>query len=351
MGLGSLKSVSLAKARDKARDARSLVADGLDPIAERKAAAEVPTFGELADEQVKLRTAGLRNEKSKYRWKRALEVHAADLRPLKVNAVTTAAVVAVLQPIWLKTPDAASKVRGYVEAVLDAARAKGHRSGENPARWRGHLDQLLTKQPKLVRGHHAALTYQDVPAFTAELRTREGVAALALEFTILTAARSGEVVGARWSEIDLAAKVWTVPAARMKGGLEHRVPLSGRASEILTKTAELRTATGDVVVFPGASKTGSLSNMAFAMLLRRMKRGDLTTHGFRSSFRDWCGEATAFPREVAEAALAHVVGDSAERAYRRGDALEKRRKLMEAWAGFCQPKGGNIAQFAKRGGA
>ena len=222
-------------------------------------------------------------------------------------------------------------MRGRIERVLDAAAARGLRSRDNPARWRGHLANLLPKRQKLARGHHAAMAFDDVPAFVARLRDAEGVSARALEFAILTAARSGEVLGARWSEIDLDAKVWTVPAARMKAAREHRVPLSERAVEILSAPAAMKT--GDYV-FLGAKRSGPLSVMALAMVMRRTGAGNFTVHGFRSAFRDWAGERTNFPSEVAEAALAHVVGDETERAYRRGDALEKRRALMEAWAAF-----------------
>ena len=217
---------------------------------------------------------------------------------------------------------------------------KGHiaRNEANPARWRGHLDKLLPKRQKLTRGHHAAMAFDDVPEFTGKLREREATAALALEFAILTAARSGEVLGARWAEFDLEGKVWTVPAARMKAGREHRVPLSSRALAILEVVAEAKT--GEFV-FAGQKAGKPLSGMAMEMVLRRMKADAVTVHGFRSAFRDWCGEATSFPRELAEAALAHVAGDATERAYRRGDALEKRRKLMEAWANFCEPKAGS----------
>ena len=248
MGLGSFTKTSLAKARLKAAEARELLGDGIDPIEARRHLAAVPTFGELADHMVALREKDLRNEKSRYRWRRALEVHAADLRPLKVDVVTSEDVRRVLEPIWLKTPDAASKVRGCIEAVLDAARANGHRTGENPARWRGHLDHLLPKQPKLVRGHHAALPFAELPTFMAELRARNATAALALEFCILTASRSGEVIGAQWSEFDLKTKVWTIPALRMKGGREHRVPLSERATEILKVAAQLRKNTADAAI-------------------------------------------------------------------------------------------------------
>jgi integrase len=264
-----------------------------------------------------------------------LKTYAAPLRNLAVAEVDTAGVLNVLRPIWQSKPETASRLRGRIERVLDAARARGLRAGENPARWRGHLDHLLPKRQKLTRGHHAALPYVSVPAFMSELRERKAVAALALEFLILTAARSGEVLGARWEEIDFAANVWTVPAGRMKAGREHRVPLPARAVELL-ETVKLLTTSDDIAslpIFPTQAGSKPLSAMALAMLLRRMKVA-CTVHGFRSSFRDWAGEATSFPRELAEAALAHTVGDATERAYRRGDALERRRKVMEAWAAY-----------------
>jgi integrase len=225
-------------------------------------------------------------------------------------------------------------VRGRIERVLNAAKAKGFRVGENPAAWRGHLENLLPRQKKLARGHHAAMHYAEVPAFVARLRQREALAAMALEFAILTATRSGEVLGARWSEIDLGAKVWTVPPERMKAGREHSVPLSKSALTILRKATDAKVSN---FVFPGQQSGRPLSVMAMDMILRRMKE-PVTVHGFRSSFRDWAGNETHFPRELAEHALAHVIGDKAEQAYRRGDALEKRRKLMDAWAAYCEPK-------------
>jgi integrase len=219
-----------------------------------------------------------------------------------------------------------------MERVFDFARARGQGSGENPARWRGHLDAVLPKRAMLTRGHHKAMPFDEVPAFVPTLRDREGVAPRALEFAILTAARSGEVMGAQWNEFNLEARVWTVPATRMKAGREHRVPLSSRAVEILQEMHERRLSD---LVFPGVKAGRPLSVMALEMVLRRMK-ADVTVHGFRSAFRDWAGERTHFPREVAEAALAHLVGDAVERAYRRGDALEKRRELMDAWASFLE---------------
>lgn len=334
MGLGSARDVSLARARALADAARAQIAEGVDPLAARKVEQVViPTFGVFADELVSDIREGFRNEKHRWQWKHTLEVYAASLRSIQIDAVTTEDVLAVLKPLWQTKQETASRLRGRIERVLDAAKARSLRSGENPARWRGHLDALLPKRQKLQRGHHPAMPYEEVPAFLAELRKREAIAALALEFTILTAARTGEVLGATWVEIDRKAKLWTVPAGRMKAGKEHRVPLTGRALEILDLVEKVR-GEGDFL-FPGPRKGKPFSNMAMSMLLRtRMKRPEVTVHGFRSSFRDWAGECTSFPREVAEAALAHVIGDEVERAYRRGDALEKRRKLMEAWGKF-----------------
>jgi integrase len=233
--------------------------------------------------------------------------------------------------LWKRTPETAERLRGRIENVLSAAKAKGYRSGENPALWRGHLDQLLPKRQRLSRGHHAALPYAAAPAFMEDLRGRSATAARALEFTILTAARSGEVLGARWGEIDLPNKLWTVPAVRMKAGREHRVPLSARAIEIVEAMAVLG---AEGFVFSGPKPGMPLSSMAMAMLLRRMKV-EITVHGFRSTFRDWASEVTSFPHEVCEIALAHTIANKAEAAYRRGDLFEKRRKLMDAWSSFC----------------
>jgi integrase len=350
MGLGSFANVSLKKARQKAVQCRDWMDDGKDPITEaRKEAA--PTFGTLADKVIATREASLRSDKSVARVKRALgeNGYAKTLRGLPVDEIGTEQVLGVLQPIWLTKRGTAPNVRAYIKDVLDAATAKGFRSGENPARWDGHLKHLLAPPKKLTRGHHAAMAYADLPAFVGDLRGREATAALALEFLILTAGRSGEVIGARWSEIDLKAKLWTVPAARMKAGREHRVPLSERAVEILTALAAAKT--GSYVFAgpkPGKDDNSPLSSMAFAMLLRRMKK-DVTTHGFRSAFRDWAGSASTFPRELAEEALAHAVGDETERAYRRQDAVQKRAKLMQAWANYCEPReGGNLRRLERR---
>jgi integrase len=252
-----------------------------------------------------------------------------------------------LEPIWHAKPETAGRLRGRIEAVLDWATVCGYRKGENPARWRGHLDKLLPKKTKVRRvEHHAALPFVGIGAFIADLRLQEGVAARALEFAILTAARTSEVIAARWDEFDLAERLWTVPAERMKAGKDHRVPLSDAALAIVELMAEIRR--GDHV-FPGGRAGRPISNMAMLMLLRRMGRVDLTIHGFRSSFRDWAAERTGFPAEVAEMALAHTVSDKVEAAYRRGDLFQKRRQLMDAWTRFCataSAAGGKVLSFA-----
>jgi integrase len=334
MGLGSAREVALAEAREAAANARKLIREGKDPIHERKRTGGVPTFAEMADQVHESLSAGFRNKKHKAQWKSSLAIYAMSLRDMPVDTITTDDVLAVLTPIWQAKAETASRLRGRIEKVLDAAKAKGYREGENPARWRGHLDHLLPKQSKITRGHHAAMPYQNVAAFVSRLRENNSVAALALEFCILTAARSGEVLGIRWSEIDLEKKVWTLPPHRMKAGREHRVPLSERAVAILRLLAEIKT--GDFV-FPGQHKDRPLSDRAMHEALRRMTADTVTVHGFRSSFRDWAGNETHYPRDLIETALAHVIGDKAEQAYRRSDALEKRRELMEAWAEYCDP--------------
>jgi integrase len=334
MGLGGLQSVSLAQARAKAGAARALFSNRIDPINSRKTTRrdrDKPTFGAIADELIASMSSSWRNPKHRAQWKMTTEVYCKPLRDRPVDTIVTEDVLAILRPIWQRIPETASRVRGRIERILDAAKARAYRNGENPARWRGHLDHLLPARQKLTRGHHAAMPFVDVPKLTQSLAQRTSMGSRALEFAILTAARSGEVLGARWSEIDLAEKVWTVPASRMKAGLEHRVPLSKPAIAIL-KAVEPLGASPDDYVFPGQKPGAPLSSMALALVLRRAGLGRFTVHGFRSSFRDWCGERTAFPREVAEAALAHTLSDKTEAAYRRGDALEKRRKLMDAWA-------------------
>lgn len=334
MGLGGLSTVTLAEARELAGDARRVLKGGQNPIEHRRAVKAEPeavvTFGVFADQVVADLSQGFRNDKHKAQWTSTLATHAASLRPMPVDAIGTAEVLAVLTPIWRTRAETASRLRGRIERILDAAKAKELRAGENPARWRGHLDKLLPARHKLTRGHHAAMPFADVPAFVVDLRDREAVAAMALEFCILCASRSGEVLGARWAEIDRAARVWTIPPERMKAGLEHRVPLTERALAILDRAETIRSSE---YLFPGQKRGRPLSIMSMEMVLRRMQT-PVTVHGFRSSFRDWAGERTSFPRDVAEMALAHVVGDATERAYRRGDALQKRRRLMDAWAAF-----------------
>jgi integrase len=333
MGLGSLRDVSLAKARQRAADAREKLADGLDPLAARDRP-KAMTFGEAADAFIESMSGSWRNEKHRAQWKMTLTVYCETFRSKPIADIGTEDVLTVLKPLWTAKPETASRLRGRIERVLDFARACGQRFGENPARWRGHLDAILPKRAKLTRGHHKAMPFDEVPTFMASLRERDGIAPRALEFAILTAARSGEVLGARWDEVNFDAGLWIVPATRMKAGRIHRIPLSGRAVEILRQMEQARLSE---FVFPGLKRNRPLSGMALEMVLRRMKV-DVTVHGFRSAFRDWAGERTTFPREVAEAALAHLVGDAVERAYRRGDALEKRRQLMGAWARFCEPR-------------
>jgi integrase len=346
MGLGSATSVPLAEAREKAASARRKIAQGLNPIDERRRDGGIPTFGEIADVVWEALSAGFRNEKHKAQWKSTLETYAAPLRAMPVDTIGTDDVLAVLKPIWTTKAETALRVRGRIEKVLDAAKAKGFREGENPARWRGHLDHLLPRPSKLARSHHAAMPYEEVAAFIAKLREREATSALALELCILTAARSGEILGMRWSEIDFDKKIWTVPASRMKAAREHRVPLSPRVVAILRRLEKVK---AGEFVFPGQSRNKPLSNNAMGMVLLRMKVGDATIHGFRSSFRDWAGNVSSFPREITETALAHVIGDKAEQAYRRSDALEKRRKLMDAWSAYCEPKtSANVVQMRKQ---
>lgn len=329
MGLGSYPALSLSAARKTAADYRAVVADGRDPISERDKETE-PTFGECADMLIASMEKSWRNEKHRYQWRTTLTVYCALIRGKRVSTIGTDDVLSVLTPIWSTKQETASRLRGRIERVLDFARAKGWRTGENPALWRGHLKSILPTL-KLHGTHYAAMPYAEIPDFLPRVRSADALAARMLEFTILTAARSGEARGAVWSEIDLDKAIWTIPGARMKAGKEHRVPLSSRAVEILSEL--YKTKTGDLV-FPGQKAGKPLSIMAMNMFLRRLKV-DVTVHGFRSAFRDWCGNETSFPREVAEQALAHHVGDAVERAYRRSDALEKRRKLMEAWAAYC----------------
>ena len=350
-GLGSADTVSLAEARDKARDARKMVEAGENPIEARRRAASaeagIPTFGAVADALIAAKESEWRNEKHRAQWRTSLKEFAAPLRCRPVDEIDTAAVLAVLTPLWQVKRETASRVRGRIEAVLDAAKAQGHRSGENPAAWRGHLAHLLPKRGKLTRGHHAAMDYRDVPAFIAQLRGCDAIAAMALEFCILTATRSGEVYGARWSEIDMADEGLDCASFENEGGSRASRPsIRARARD----PRKARRCHDGHYVFPSPRGRKSLSHVSMAKVMRRLQIDGATVHGFRSAFRDWAGNETHFPREVAEAALAHVIGDKAEQAYRRGDALEKRRALMEAWAGYCELKDiGNIVPIKGRG--
>lgn len=340
MGLGPLHAITLAEAREKARQQRALLVDGVDPIDARNAgrtaselaAARSVTFAQCAAEYIEAHSAGWKNEKHTAQWTATLDAYAAPaFGTLPVQDVDTSLVLKALQPIWVSKPETASRVRARIEKVLSWATVRTFRSGDNPARWRGHLDQLLPKYEKRKRvRHHPALPYMEVGGFVQQLREDPGTAARALEFTILTAARTGEVIGAKPEEFDLDAAVWTVPRERMKAGRAHRVPLSARAVELVRSAM---TSDGKFV-FQGRWQHEPLSNMAMLQLMRRT-RGDLTVHGFRSSFRDWAAECTNFSREVAEMALGHVIGDQTEAAYRRGDLFEKRRRLMNEWARYC----------------
>jgi integrase len=343
MGLGALSDISLAEAREAATAARKRVRQGVDPIearraegAEKTAKAGKNTFGEVAALYINAHEASWRNAVHRQQWRNTLNTYVVPvLGKTGVALIGTGAVMNVLEPIWHDKPETASRLRGRIESILDYAAARGWRTGENPARWRGHLAKLLPSRAKLARvEHYAGLPWCEMGAFMTALAQQEGVAALALRFAILTAARTGEVIGARWREVDVQGAVWTVPAGRMKAGREHLVPLSDAAEDVLRKVMPLRPNTG-AFVFPGAKPDKPLSNMALLMLLRRMGRTDLTAHGFRSTFRDWCAEATNYPREVAEAALAHALRDKTEAAYQRGDLMEKRRRLMTEWAAFC----------------
>jgi integrase len=352
MGLGSASRAGtlLARPRDLAAEARITLADGLDPLDARKAARLadriVPTFGECADDYVETHSNSWRNDKHVAQWKMSLTTYCAQIRTLPIDDIDTESVLRVLQPIWERLPESAKRLRGRIEKVLDAATVRDFRTGDNPARWRGHLQSLLSKPRALTRGHHAALPYDKLPEFLGQLRARQCVAAQALEFAILTACRSGEVLGARWEEIDLDKAVWAVPGNRMKAGKEHRVPLSDRAVTLL---AALNEVGSTEFVFPGTAHGKPLSGMAMAMQLRRMNACDITVHGFRSTFRDWASETTSFPHEVCEQALAHSIGNKTEAAYRRGDLFEKRRRLMEAWASYCEPKAPNVVALNRPG--
>jgi integrase len=350
MGLGSpAKGVTLAMARVFRDDARAFMARGVDPLEARRqveqSAAGIPTFGAYALALVDRIEGGFSNPKHRQQWRNTLEAYCNPIWNLAIDRVDTAAVLSCLTPIWKSKPETASRLRGRIERVLNAAKAERLRAGENPAAWRGHLDATLPNPAKLTRGHHAALPYSDMPAFMTDLRARPALAALALELAVLTATRTSEVLNARWAEFDLDGGLWTIPAERMKARREHRVALSKRALAIVNELAMARSSD---FVFPGRKPGKPLSNMAMLMLLERMgKRGAITSHGFRSTFSDWASEVSPFSSELRETALAHTIGNKAEAAYRRGDALEKRRAMMEAWAAWCEPKTANVLAFSR----
>jgi integrase len=341
-GLGPAHTFSLKEARARARAARQLLHTGIDLIEDRKAkkaeralaAAKSMTFRECAESYIAAKERGWKSAKHAGQWTATLQTYVYPyIGNLPVADIDIGLVLKCVEPIWPTKTETASRVRGRVESVLDWATVRKYRAGDNPARWQGHLEHVLPAKAKVAKvEHHAALRYRDIPEFMRRLREREGMAARALELVILTAARTGEVIGARWAEIDLGDKTWTISASRMKAGRAHKVPLSDTAIELLRS---LPTEAGNGFVFIGAQAGSGLSGMALPSVLRRIGHGDVTVHGFRSAFRDWCAEQTNFPSEVAEMALAHAVGDKVEAAYRRGDLLKKRFALAEAWARYC----------------
>jgi integrase len=335
MGLGSLHAVGLAEARRLAGEARADRAQGRDPkVARASRKAGAISFGEAADKLIETLQEGWRNPKHRRQWQQTLLEHAAPLRPMPVSEITAEHVAMTLKPIWLTKPSTASRLRGRIERVLHWATVQHFRTGPNPAMLKGVLEHLLPKQPAIHKRvkHHRAMPYADIPAFLSHLRTVQGIAPRALEFAILTAARTGEVITATWDEIDSETEVWTVPPEHMKSGKQHRVPLVPRAVEILRQLHETRVSQ---FVFPGWKRGEHLGRMAMLALLQRRLSLPITAHGFRSSFRQWCAEQTNFPREIAEAALAHTNPDETEAAYQRSDLLDRRRRLMEAWAAYC----------------
>lgn len=347
IGLGPTNAVSLAAARRIAAEMREAHAIGRDPRtviapSEPVEKRRVPTFAEFAEDYISSVEAGWKNAVHRQQWRNSLRDHASQLRDLPINAIGSEDIIAVLRPIWLDKAETAKRVRSRIEKILDAAKVRGHRPMDalNPATFKGHLALILPPQKRLQRGHHAALPYAEVSAFMAQLRQRDAPAARCLEFVILTAARSSEALGATWAEIDLYRQMWSVPAERMKAGRTHEVPLSPGAIDLLKRVKPDEVRPGGLVFGVGGV---ARSNMAMNMLLRRMNRGDITTHGFRSTFRDWAGDQTDFPRELIEQALAHTIGSKVERAYRRGTAVQRRRDLMNAWSTYldsssCQPQ-------------
>lgn len=340
-GLGSYLDFPLAEARDKCMELRKQVRSGIDPLEKKRQAkqerqvaqAKTMTFAQCVAAYLEAHSDGWKNAKHRQQWENTLTTYAGPLiGGMDVALVDTGMVLKVLEPIWKSKTETATRLRGRMEQVLDWATVRGYRHGLNPARWKGHLDTLLAAPSKIQKvEHHAALPFHEIATFMEALAKMEGIGARALEFAILTAARSGEVRGATWTEIDLEAATWIIPAERMKMDREHRVPLPKSAVALLQAVPRID---GADLVFPGTK--GQLSDMTLTAVLRRMNRGDLTAHGFRSTFRDWAAETTNYPREVAEMALAHAVGDKVEAAYRRGDLFSKRRRMMDDWAKYCR---------------
>lgn len=339
MGLGSLNTVSLAEARERARPCRLMVLDSSDPIDARRerrakeaaASKRMMTFDECATAYIAAKRNEWRSQHHAATWPRTIRKYASPtIGKLPVDAIDTPLVMKVLQPLWGRIPETANRLRGRVEMILDWATVSGFRRGENPARWKGHLEHLLATPRKVKpKEHMAAMSYVGVPTFMARLRAELGPSARAFEFLVLTGARAGEVRGAPWSEVNLDHAVWEIPGRRMKGGRAHRVPLSARCVELLRGLPRQ-----SEFVFPGRDG-GLMADSNLAYLLRKLGHGDLTTHGFRTSFRTWAAEQTSFPHEIAELALAHTVGDAVVRAYKRTDLFDRRRRLMDAWAAYC----------------
>ncbi len=355
MGLGSLGDLSLAQARRMAAEARSLLAMGHDPLQARRhaaaASARSMTFKECAEACIVDRKVGWRNAKHAAQWASTLDTYVHPvIGRLPVESIDTGLVLKIIRPLWAGKTETASRLRGRIEAVLAWATVHGYRSGPNPAQWRNHLGLILQPKSKVAAVvHHAALPYAEIGAFIAILKQQEGIAAQALQFLILTATRTSETLNATWGEIDEANSLWTIPARRVKGNREHRVPLSDVALAILASMKALRHAGDGGYVFQGGKAGKPLSTMALLMTLRRMDRSDLTAHGFRSTFRDWAEDMTNFSNHVCEQALAHAIGNAVEAAYRRGDLLEKRRQLMVVWGAYCsRPIEGNVIPLLKQ---
>ncbi|MCB1528395.1 MAG: tyrosine-type recombinase/integrase [Hyphomicrobiaceae bacterium] len=334
IGLGPYPALSLIAARERAEEFRVALANGCDPRSVRQGTSKQVTFAAAAEQYIQENEKGWKNDKHRAQWRMTLgEAYCDSILGRDVESIELADILNILQPIWHEKTETASRLRGRIEKVLDFAKVHGWRQGENPARWRGNLEAILVSPAKIKQvQHHAALDYAELPAFYARLVKRKALAARALEFAILTAARSSEVLEARWDEIDFERALWTVPADRMKASVEHLVPLSEAALELLRPLSDTRL---NEYVFPGFKSDRPLSGMSMEMVLRRMKVETATVHGFRSSFRDWVGDETSYPERLAEQALAHQLKDKAEASYRRKTAIEKRRQMMEDWARYC----------------